>query len=58
MSQHDIIAKMNDLMQDAFAECYEYTEVASLFHIIVQNAKMQVDFMCKKISEERKNDHT
>ena len=28
MSQHEMIEKMNDLMQAAFAECYEYTEVA------------------------------
>ncbi len=53
MSQHDIIEKMNDLMEAAFAECYEFTEVASLFHLVVQNAKNQVEFMCKKISEER-----
>lgn len=56
MSQHEMIEKMNDLMQAAFAECYEYTEVASLFHLIVQNAKIQVDFMCKKISEEKTNE--
>jgi hypothetical protein len=53
MNQHDAIEKMRDYMQEAFAECYEFTQVASLFHLIVQEAKIQVEFICNRISDER-----
>lgn len=53
MNQSDIIEKAKDYIQAAFAECYEYTEVASLFHLIVQEAKTQVDFICKRIADEK-----
>lgn len=56
MHQHEAIEKMNDLMCEAFSQCYEFTEVASLFHLIVQNAKIQVDFMCNRISKEKQNE--
>ena len=55
MIQNDNIEKMNDYMCEAFSECYEYTEVASLFHLIVQNAKKQVDFICNRISKEKED---
>jgi len=60
MSITDSLEKAKTYMQEAFAECYEYTEVASLFHSIVQEAKIQVDFMCRKIAEEKEsnNDRT
>lgn len=54
MSQIDSINKAREYIQEAFAECYEYTEVASLFHLIVQEAKTQVNFMCRKIAEEHR----
>lgn len=56
MNQHDAIEKMFDLMNEAFSECYEFTEVASLFHLIVQNAKTQVNFMCNRISKEKQEE--
>lgn len=56
MNQHETIEQMNDLMCEAFSHCYEYTEVASLFHLIVQNAKTQVEFMCNRISKEKQDE--
>lgn len=56
MQQHETIEKMNDLMCEAFALCDEYTEVASLFHLIVHNAKKQVDFICNRISKEKQDE--
>lgn len=58
MDQHDIIEKMNDLMNEAFEECYEFTEVASLFHLIVQHAKTQVELICNRIGKERSKNGT
>ena len=56
MNQSDVIEKMNDLMNEAFSECYEFTEVASLFHLIVQNAKIQVEYICNRISKEKQEE--
>lgn len=57
MSINDSLEKAKTYMQEAFAECYEYTEVASLFHSIVQEAKKQVDYMCRKIAEEKEGNN-
>jgi transcriptional antiterminator Rof (Rho-off) len=61
MSINDSLEKAKTYIQEAFAECYDYTEVACLFHSIVQEAKNQVRFMCQRIAEEEKegrNDRT
>ena len=61
MSINDSVEKAKTYMQEAFAQCYEYTEVAVVFHSIVQEAKNQVRFMCQRIAEEEKesrNDQT
>ncbi len=61
MSINDSLEKAKMYMQEAFAECYEYTDVASVFHSIVQEAKIQVRFMCQRIAKEEKenrNDQT
>lgn len=54
MSINDNLEKAKTYIQEAFAECYEYTDVASVFHSIVQEAKIQVRYMCEKIAEEKK----
>lgn len=52
MSINDSLEKAKMYIQDAFAECTEYTQVASLFHSIVEEAKIQVKYMCHCISED------
>lgn len=54
MSLNDSLEKAKMYMQEAFSECYEYTDVAVVFHSIVQEAKKQVHFMCQRIAEEEK----
>lgn len=54
MSLNDNLEKAKMYMQEAFSDCYEYTDVAGVFHSIVQEAKIQVRFMCQRIAEEEK----
>lgn len=56
MDINDNIEKVRMYMQEAFSECDEYTQVASLFHLIVQEAKIQVNYMCNRIAEEKRGE--
>lgn len=61
MSINDSLEKAKMYMREVFAECYEYVDVAVVFYSILEEAKIQVRFVCQRIAEEEKesrNDRT
>lgn len=45
--------ELRNEIQMAFANCYEYKEVAILYHEIVAECEKQVNAMCDAIAKER-----